>query len=280
MRRSPAGAVAAILAALLAGCGSGGAPPAPAARVLPLSRVQAGAVSVRADPARPDRAVLHLTTTQAMICAVVWGETDGFGRLNNSMDMNGAGLTRHDVVLPGARPGVPYRFIVQGTTADGTLYRSAVATFTIPASVPSDAPAGAANAYGADLARSARVVAVSSEYSPSFAAANAVDGDPGTEWATRGDGDRAFITIDLGLPRRIAAVEFITRSMADGSAIASTYTVTVDGGRVLGPFPAGSLPVPRPSPVGVTGRVLRFQVTASSGGNTGAIEVRALAPAR
>jgi hypothetical protein len=31
--------------------------------------------------------------------------------------------------------------------------------------------------------------------------------------------------------------------------------------------------------VGVTGRVLRFQVTASSGGNTGAIEVRVLAPA-
>jgi hypothetical protein len=236
-------------------------------------------VSVRADPARPDRAVLQLTTTQPMICAVVWGETDGFGRMNNSLDMNGGGLTRHDVVLPGARPGVPYRFIVQGTTADGTLYRSAVATFTIPASVPSDAPAGTADGYGADLARSARVVAVSSEYSPSFAAANAVDGDPGTEWATRGDGDRAFITLDLGTPRRIAAVEFITRSMADGTAIASAYTVTVDGGRVLGPFPAGTLPVPRPSPVGVTGRVLRFQVTASSGGNTGAIEVRVLAPA-
>jgi hypothetical protein len=122
------------------------------------------------------------------------------------------------------------------------------------------------------------VIGVSSEYSASFAAANAIDENPDTEWSSKGDGNGAFITLDLGAPRRIAAVEFITRSMADGTAITSTYSVTVDGTRTLGPFPAGTRVDPKASAVSVTGRTLRFQVTTSSGGNTGAIEIRVLAP--
>lgn len=268
---------AAIGVGMLAGCG-GSLPAATGVQVLPFDRVEVGGVTVTADPSRPDQAVLHVQTAQPMICAVVWGPTDRFGRFNNSLDMNGTGLTRHDVYLPGAKPGVAYRYVVQGTTADGTLYRSATATFTIAAPATDAGVATAGAAYGADLARSARVVGVSSEYSPSFAATNAIDGDPGTEWASRGDGDRAFITLDLGAPKAIAAVEFVTRTMADGTAITSTYTVAVDG-HTLGPFPAGSVAAPHPSPVSVSGRVVRFEVATSSGGNTGAVEVRVLAPA-
>ena len=41
-----------------------------------------------------------------MICAIVWGEDDSFGRFNNSQSMNGTGIVDHDVVLPEVEPGV------------------------------------------------------------------------------------------------------------------------------------------------------------------------------
>jgi hypothetical protein len=56
--------------------------------------------------------------------------------------------------------------------------------------------------------------------------------------------------------------------MSDGSAIAETFTVEVDG-TMYGPFPAG----PTASEASFTGRMLTFHVESSSGGNTGAIEV-------
>ena len=76
------------------------------------------------------------------------------------------------------------------------------------------------------------MVDVSSEFSAGFAAELAVDGDLATEWSTSGDGDDGTITIDLGAARDIAGVEFVTRSMADGTAITSTFTVEI---RVLAP---------------------------------------------
>jgi hypothetical protein len=62
--------------------------------------------------------------------------------------------------------------------------------------------------------------------------------------------------------------------MADGTAITSTYTVSVDGGPALEPFPAGTLASPRPVAFTGRGRVVRFDIAASSGGNVGAVEIR------
>jgi hypothetical protein len=119
---------------------------------------------------------------------------------------------------------------------------------------------------------------VSSEFSEAWSGGNAVDGDLATEWATSGSGDDAFIVIDLGESHEVAGVEFLTRSMSDGSAIASEYTVTVDDGETFGPFPAGDVTDNRFAEAQFGGRVIRFDVAASTGGNTGAIEVRVFAP--
>jgi hypothetical protein len=100
-------------------------------------------------------------------------------------------------------------------------------------------------------------------------AVNALDRDPSTEWSSRGDGDEAFLELDLGAERQVAWVGFLSREMADGSAITRTFTVTADGGEILGPFTAG----PDPVPVSVSARRLRFDVETSTGGNTGAREV-------
>ena len=274
-------ALVACLGLLLEACSSddSGDTTSAGAEVRPFEEVQAGELVFEADPLDPTRGIFRVETTEPMICAIVWGETDELGRLNNSSTMNGTGIVDHDVVLPDVEPGRTYMFVVQGTTADGTLYRSDLSTFTIPELESSDAAAPSGSvASGDNLALAATVIDVSSEFSSGFAAEMAIDGDLGTEWSTSGDGDDGSITIDLGATLDIAAVEFVTRSMADGSAVTSSFTVSVDSGGPLGPFPAATPRTGRVAEVGATGRVLRFDVEQSSGGNVGAMEIRVFGP--
>jgi hypothetical protein len=212
-----------------------------------------------------------------MICAIVWGEDESFGRLNNSLAMNGTGIVDHDVVLPGVEPGVTYTYVVQGTTADGTLYRSDTGTFRL------DRPDGSAEAegdadLGENLAGGASISGVSSEFSQAFAAGKAIDEDDATEWSTTGDGDEGWIELDLGAESDISGVEFVTRSMADGSARTTTYTVTIDGAAPRGPFDAATVAQRSPVELEARGRVVRFDIDASTGGNVGAVEIRVFGP--
>lgn len=258
------------LTTLLVACsGSSGGPEA---EVLPFEEVQDSEFEFELDPTNPSRGIFRVTTTEPMICAIVWGEDESFGNFNNSLNMAGTGIVEHDVFLPEAEPGVEYQFVVQGTTADGTLYRSEVGTFVLPE--PESDGAEATNRE--NLAVGAEVEAVSSVFNDAFAAANAVDDDLATEWSTAGDGDEASITIDLGAPADVTGFQFLTRSMTDGSAVTESYTVTVDGSETFGPFPAGSPAEPQTSDVAVTGQVFTFDVETSTGGNTGAVEVKVL----
>jgi F5/8 type C domain len=243
--------------------------------VLPFADVQASDFVFEADPASVDRGIFHVTTTEPMICAIVWGETEALGNFNNSTAMNGTGIVEHDVFLPGAVAGTTYYFRVQGSTAEGSLYASELSTFTIPESTATSVEDVR---RGPNLALDGTITDVSSEFDASFAAANAIDDSGTTEWSSAGDGDSAYITIDLGEPKAIAGVEFVTRSMADGSAIVETYSVTIDGGDPLGPFNASTPAAPQVAAVDAEGRLVRFDVASSTGGNVGAIEVRVLGP--
>jgi hypothetical protein len=261
------------LVACLSGTASAATDPPPsvpveAATARPFAEVQASPFSFESDPSDPSRAIFRVTTTAPMICAIVWGDDDTFGRFNNSLSMNGTGITQHDVVLPDVEAGVTYQYVVEGTTADGTWYRSDVGTFSVQA-----AATATTVDRGPNLATGAQIVDVSSEFSDDFAAANAIDGDTATEWATDGDGDSGSITIDLGAAEHVGGVAFLTRSMADGTAITDTFTLSVDGSEPLGPFPAGTVASPRVADVDVTGEQLRFDVATSSGGNVGAVEI-------
>lgn len=266
------------VALLAAACGDdGGSTDAEASGTLrPFSEVQASDFVFEADPTSPGRGIFRVTTTEPMICAIVWGESEEFGNFNNSLAMNGTGIVEHDVFLPGAEPGTEYYFRVQGSAANGRQYRSETATFTIAEPAPGSAPAS--EATGEPLSLDAATVEASSEFSDAWAAVNAVDGDPATEWSTAGDGDDGWITVDLGAPTEVGGVEFVTRSMADGTAITETFTVSVDGGAPLGPFPAGNLVDPRFAMLELTGQELRFDVDTSTGGNVGAVEIRVFGP--
>ena len=245
-----------------------------ATEVRPFSEVQATEFIFEADPTNVNRGIFRVDTTEPMICAIVWGETEALGNFNNSLAMNGTGIIEHDVFLPDAQPGVEYFFRVQGSTADGTIYQSELATFVIPAT--SAAPPPTEQPTVQNLALSATVAAVSSEFSSAWAGENAIDGDESTEWSTAGDGDDAWIILDLGSVQNVGGFEFVTRSMADGSAITTEFQVTVDEEEVLGPFPASTPAAPSQELVSVTGQRFRFDVTSTTGGNTGAIEIRIL----
>lgn len=271
-------AVVAGLALLAAACGGGDGSSEPSGgqidgELFDFALVQDSDFVFEADPADPNRGIFRVVTTEPMICTIVWGETDAFGNFNNSLSMNGTGIINHDVVLPGAQQGVEYQFRVQGSTADGRQFRSEPGTFTIPVT-ESIGDAAGASPDAANLAVGATVVEASSTFGPGWEAENAIDGDTTTEWATSGDGDDGFITIDLGVDAAVSGVEFITRRMLDGTATTEMFTITVDGGETLGPFAAGSPADPNFADVSFVGREVRFDVDSSTGGNVGAVEIR------
>jgi hypothetical protein len=225
-------------------------------------------------------AKMNVTTNIDAVCSIAWGETDDLGTIGTDLDMGGGAHDDHEVLLVGAVPGATYQFRVQGSDADGNLFQSELASFTLPEVPASDESMSGGDdmaVHGDNLAESATVVAVSSVFSDAWSGENAVDGDMSTEWATAGSGDDAFIEIDLGSPQDVIGVEFITRTMGDGTATATEYTVTVNGGDVFGPFPAGDPSDNRFAEALFAGQVLRFDVVSSTGGNTGAIEVRVFA---
>jgi hypothetical protein len=268
-------AAAIALVLLIAACGDDDDS---AAEVRPFEEVQATEFVFELDANNPSRGIFRVDTTEPMICAIVWGETERLGRFNNSLNMNGTGIIEHNVFLPDATGGETYYFRVQGSTVDGTLYQTELATFTLPDPPAASGQPADEGDVGPDLRDGASVVDISSEFSDFWGGANVLDGDMSTEWSTAGDGDDAYITIDLGEMREIGAFELVTRSMADGSATILAYTVVLEDGTRLGPFEAGTPAQPALQRELLEGRTLRFEVAASTGGNTGAIEIKLFGP--
>lgn len=263
MMRRPSVVAAAALGIALAGCGGDTPSGSTPTQVLAAEDIFSAAPEVTVDPSGTS-ATLTVTTTLDMVCAVVFGQTEDLGDgIATDADMGAGAHTTHQAVMQDLQPDTLYYYRVQGSGSDGRLYRSDPATFRTP-------PAGPADVLGPNAARDATVMDVSSEFSSSFAATNAVDGDASTQWSTDGDGDDASITLDLGQETDIVGFGFRSRSMSDGTAIVQTYTVTVDGS-VLGPFPAGTGLVT--SEADTRGQVLTFDAVTTSGGNTGAIEI-------
>jgi hypothetical protein len=224
--------------------------------------IQAGDMTLALDPSGT-LATLRVRTTIKVVCAVAYGTTTAYGHLSTTRSMDPTGTYDHTPVLTGLRPATTYVYRLQGVGADGRLYQSPVYSFRTPVATTS--------LLGRDVAVGATVVQVSSSYSPDYAGRYAVDGDPATGWSSNGDGNHAFITIDLRHVVKVVAIAFRTRSMSDGTAITRTFSVTVDGTKTYGPFPA--LSGTAVNSVAFAGRTLRFSVVDSTGGNTGASEV-------
>ena len=270
MRARPAPVVSALLALALvlgacAGDGSeGSADGAVDVEVRPLDEVLDSPIVVTADPSGTS-ATVSLTTTIPLACAAIYGEDDTFGQVATDADMAGAAIIDHEPVLLGLEPSTTYQYVLQGSDAAGTLYRSEVLTFSTPEAIEVERP-------GPDVAATGTVADVSSEFSDAFSAVNAIDGDPATEWSSDGDGDDAAITVELPAVTEVVGFGVRSRSMGDGSSIVERYQVVVDDDEVLGPFDA--------DPDGLTvvevatrGQRFRFEAVDTTGGNTGFVDL-------
>ena len=217
--------------------------------------------------AAPLALALLLTTNKDAECKVEFGTTEDVsdGEATDT-DMGESGHKDHKAVMTGLEPDTEYYYRVVGTDAEGIAYESELATFRTSSEGSLERP-------GENIAGDATVKASSSEYSEAYAAKNAIDGDPATEWSTADDGDEASITIDLGKIVSLVGVGFRTRSMSDGTAIIESFTVTGDDGKTHGPYSLNSgLTVIK---LKLRTRTLRFDAVKTTGGNTGAVEIEA-----
>lgn len=226
----------------------------------PIDEILDGDIEVVTDPSGTT-AVVEAATRIPVACAVIYGPDDDFGAVAVDDDMQGGAHEVHRPRLVGLEPGTEYQFVLQGSDQSGAFYRSEVMSFVTPE----------VSAPGTNVAPSATVAGVSSEFSDAFAAANAIDGDPATEWSSAGDGDNAWIQVDLGEPHQLNGLNLRSREMTDGTAITETFTVTVDD-QEFGPFAAGEI-----AEIDATGRTVRFDAHTTTGGNTGALEVEIFA---
>ncbi len=219
-------------------------------------------------------AVILFSSSIPLACSVVFGETRAFGQIALDSDMDGGAHRDHHPLLDGLKPTTEYFYRVQGTAPDGTLYVGKVRSF-----VTSALPAGASTDLATKVA-GARVVAVSSNYGgvenhQPWGADAAIDGSPAKAWSSAGDGDDAFIEIELTGATDIGEISVWSRSMSDGTARILTFQLTIDGETVLGPFELPDVERPHHFTLDILARRIRLDVVESTGGNVGLIEFEA-----
>jgi hypothetical protein len=238
-----------------------------------------------ADILKTEIQVVNITSTSATVtaettidvaCAVAFGTTTEYGQLAVDQDMGGAGHSDHGPQLTGLEPDTVYHLTFGGIGPDGTVYGYKDLTFRTK---PADAkPASRSQGENLALARNGgRVTRVSSNYgSPSmdssFGANNAFDGNASTQWSSQGDGNGAWIEIELAQVSQVNSLGFWTRTMGTSAQIASLRVIT-DRGETFGPFDLADASAVHYFDVDITAKILRFETVDSSGGNTGAVEI-------
>ena len=217
-------------------------------------------------------ATVPIETSVPVACTLVYGTTPEFGHLTLDQDMAGGTHSSHNPQLSDLEPETLYYFRVQGVDDDGNVYVSEMMTFTTPEMVAVETENLLSMENGAEI------MGVSSNWNDQdndgrFGILSALDGDPGTAWSSNGDGSDAWVEVKLAQRSIIRQVEFWTRFMSDGTAQIFEFTVTTDSGESYGPFTLPDPDQPYTFDVEFEAETLRFQVTDSSGGNTGAVEI-------
>jgi len=247
----------------------------------PLSEVYAGDPPTIVD-LNATYATVAFVSSVPLACSVVYGTDTDYGQLAVDMDMEGGAHTDHAPLLSGLLPDTEYAYRLQGTDESGNMYISEPMTFRTPAEAATD-PQGEVNV--ADGAAGALVVDVSSNFGNgpndgSWGADAALDGNPGTAWSSNGDGNDAFIEVQLSEPSVPHAVEVWTRTMSNGTAQISEFTLTSNSGtaasETFGPFTLPDALRAYRFEISPTQAVntLRLDVIASSGGNTGLMDFK------
>ena len=218
-------------------------------------------------------ATLSFVSSVPLACAVVYGKSNEFGMIAVDQDMNGGAHTDHSPLMSGLEPDTEYHYRVQGSAADGTIYIDEERTFRTPAAESSN------EINLASLTAGAQVIAVSSNFGnaandQTWGANSAIDENPATAWSSNGDGNNAFIEVQLAEANQPHAVEVWTRSMSDGTAQIKQFTLSTNSGQQLGPFTLPDATQAYRFELDITDTIqsLRLDVADSTGGNTGLVE--------
>lgn len=238
-------------------------------QILPLSVVTESETTVFDITATTAR--VNFVGTIPLACYLVYGEDESFGFITNDPDMASAAIIDHNPVLTGLTPDTEYTFRMQGIGEDGVIYVSEIYTFR---TLPEDDDA---NANLLSPQSGASVIEVSSNFGGGandgrWGIFNAFDGIPATEWSSAGDGDDAYFIVDLGDLHRVHTVEYITRSMSDGTAITQAFTLTIDSGETF-TFEVDDIGQLFTFDVDFETTTIRYDVLRSTGGNTGIIDI-------
>jgi len=239
-------------------------------------------VNLRAEDVSGTRAVIRFGTSRPTTCEAEYGLEQA------SLDRSATDPTMgpelyaldHEVPLEDLLPSTRYYYRARATDEQGATFRSEILQFVTDA-----APVVSALTNFATLDQGSTIAAVSSNFggaanNATWGADNAIDGRMATEWATNGDGDEAWIDVDFGQQRQITRVEFRSRVMPDSTSIILSVQLRFDGGPALGPF---STPDPDvlyefDLETAVIARRVLVEAMTTTGGNTGAREIRLLGP--
>ena len=219
----------------------------------------------------PRSATLVADSNVDLVCAVAFGTTTDYGQIATDLDMGGGGHSDHRPVLTGLEPDTLYHYRLGGLGPDGTVYLSEDFTFRTP---PEDE---VGDQQPNDEIVALSVIGVSSNFGGGdndsvWGAGNAIDGDFSTQWSSDGDGDDAWIELQLPFTTRVTAIGFWTRTMGASAQILSFQVVT-DLDETYGPFELDNATGVHYFDVDLTAGRLRFEAIDTSGGNTGAVEI-------
>lgn len=264
------------LALMLTACGN----QAPAgARILPLEEMPGGFEGPNVLENEGTSVVIEFESGVPTVCNVAYGTDTSYGALATMLMMAGA-VRDHSVVLRGLTPNTTYHYRITLTDEQTLVYQSGDFTFTTTAAEPSPPAARPEGDNVASLAAGATVLGVSSNFGGAdndgaFGANSAIDGQPSTEWSSNGDGDDAWIEIELDQTYDVHTIGFWTRTMPNETAQIFSFTVTTDDGETYGPFDLPDAGQIYYFPVEFAARILRFDAVATNTGNTGAVEIEA-----
>jgi hypothetical protein len=227
------------------------------------------------------RAVVRFDTSAPTSCEAEFGLAET-ARDRTATDPNmepGTYQTEHQVPLEDLAPVTTYYVAAVAETEAGGVYVSPIVSFTTGPGAAVDDMVNVAQ-----LSAGATVTAVSSNFGngandSTWGADNAFDGQMASEWSSNGDGDDAYVEIDLGAAKSFTVIGFRSRKMVDGTSIIEQFQLIVDGTTTLGPFDSLD-PDTRyifELDSTISGQTVRLEALETSGGNTGIKELQLFA---
>ncbi len=254
--------------ALIAACSPANAP------LLELEDIPGGFDGPTLIAVAEKSATISFDTGVPTVCNAAFGETTAYGQVATIPMLSGATLD-HVLTFAGLEPGTTYHYRITTTDIEGNVYQSEDFTFTTEAAQAGEEQTNwLALEMGAAVAESSSNFGGASNDEP-WGADNAIDGSAGTAWSSNGDGNDAFLLVELAGPTQIEMLEVHTRTMPNDTAQIFSFTVTDDQGQSHGPFELPDATQPYSFAVDFVTSLMRFDVVDSNGGNTGFVELAA-----